>query len=94
MAKRDSDKGIPDAASLAPEVEDKKPPVDEMVQAEIELRRYIKRGGINKDTGKEIPKGFCKGLPEKDKKRAKALMKKLGREKLEWDEDLVPVPEI
>lgn len=46
---------------------------------EAEFRRYVKRDG-----------GFRKGLPEKQKKIAKQLMKKLGREKLEWDLDILP----
>ena len=44
------------------------------VGLERELRRYVKKSG-----------GFRKGLPKEDEKKARKIMKRLGRKKLEWD---------
>lgn len=59
-----------------------KPKVD-LVSCERELRKYVRRDG-----------GFRKDLPEESKKRAKQILKLLGRKKLEWDEQIIPVPQI
>lgn len=45
---------------------------------ERELRRYVKRSG-----------GFRKNLPKSHKEVAKRIMKKLGRKKPEWDNNIV-----
>lgn len=45
---------------------------------ERELRRYVKRDG-----------GFRKNLPKEKMEVAKRIMKKLGREKPEWDPSIV-----
>jgi hypothetical protein len=49
------------------------------IQMERELRRYIRMGG-----------GFRVGIPKRDERRAKMLMKQLGREDPEWDRSLDP----
>ena len=44
------------------------------VGLERELRRYIKKSG-----------GFRKGLTKDDEKKARKIMKRLGRTELKWD---------
>lgn len=60
----------------------------QMVAAERDLRKYIRRGvdDDDKDTG-----GFRKGLSPEDMRRARLLMKGLGRKKPVWDLELIPV---
>lgn len=58
-----------------------KPEVD-LVSCERELRKYVRRDG-----------GFRKDLSEESKKRAKQMLKMLGRKKLEWNENIIPVPQ-
>lgn len=53
-----------------------------LVSCERELRKYVRRDG-----------GFRKGISEADKKRAKEMLKLLGRTKLEWDENIIPIPQ-
>lgn len=50
----------------------------EVVAVEREVRKYIKRGGIDRDK-KEIPCGFIKGVTQEQKDFATGLLKKLGR---------------
>lgn len=56
-------------------------PVD-MVACEKEFRKYIRRDG-----------GYCKGISESDRKRAKTLAKLLGKKELVWDLEIISVPQ-
>ena len=53
---------------------------NEIVRLERELRRYVRKGNPGQLVG-----GFRKGLPKEDEKKAKRLMKALGRDKVAWD---------
>lgn len=50
----------------------------DLVSCEKELRKYVKRNG-----------GFCKDISNADKKRARQLLKLLGRTKPEWDKNII-----
>ena len=50
----------------------------EVVAIEREIRKSIKRGGIDRDK-KAIPDGFIKGITQEQKDFATGLLKKLGR---------------
>lgn len=74
-------KGIVDAKVKGKIV---KPTMTQEQQIEREIRRYVKRTG-----------GFCKNLPEADKARTEAFLKRIGRKhkdgsiKVEWDLSIV-----
>lgn len=51
----------------------------ELVQAETELRRYVRKDG-----------GFRDGISDKDNAHAKGLLKILGRTEIAWDRLLDP----
>lgn len=55
-------------------------PAVDLVSCERELRKYVKCDG-----------GFRKDISDADKKRAKEILKLLGRTKLEWDDKILPV---
>lgn len=52
---------------------------EELIAAELELRRYVSRSG-----------GYRDGSPPKNQKRADQLLKFLGRDELVWDTTLIP----
>ena len=69
-------------AVVAP-VEEKEELTEELkVGLERELRRYIKKGDPKKP---DEPGGFRKGLSKEDEKKARKIMKRLGRKELKWD---------
>jgi len=52
---------------------------EEKKRIEKEIRQYVKRSG-----------GFRKDIDERFKSRTEKLLKKLDRNKLEWDESIIP----
>lgn len=52
------------------------------VSCERELRKYVRRDG-----------GYAKGITGDDRKRAKVLLKLLGRKELVWDDKILSVPQ-
>ena len=59
----------------------------QMIDAERELRKYIKRGSPKEP---DKPGGFRKGLSASQRSRAKSLMKALGRKLPKYDLSLIP----
>lgn len=51
---------------------------NEVIAIEREVRKYVKRGGLDKDK-KPIEAGFVKGITQEQKDFATGLLKKLGR---------------
>ncbi len=49
------------------------------ISCEGELRKYVRRLG-----------GFCQGVTEDQKKRARQMLKNLGRTELSWDKTIIP----
>ena len=56
------------------------------VGLERELRRYVKKGDPKKPNE---PGGFRKGLSKEDEKKARKIMKRLGRTELKWDKTIL-----
>lgn len=84
MGAPEGDKPVAVEVSPEPPKEPEKPKPHElndieMIQAERELRRYIRKDG-----------GFRTGIPPRDLARAKGLMKILKREEPVWDRTLDP----
>lgn len=68
---------------VAPVEQPKEELTDELkVGLERELRRYVKKGDPKKP---DEPGGFRKGLSKEDEKKARKIMKRLGRKELKWD---------
>lgn len=64
----------------------------EIVAIERDIRRFVKRGGTRLDRkGDDIPvtPGFVAGISDEEKAYATALLKKLGRDKPEWDTSII-----